>query len=112
MSVPPTQKANGDDLPFKLVEDIIENIRDDVASLHISSFVSKAWHAASLRHLFSVAHFSLEIFFSPTGATSAHQWSLSMSKTNTTHSSSQGIHSPPRHGGRFLGGHVPPASFT
>ncbi|PBK78524.1 hypothetical protein ARMSODRAFT_44397 [Armillaria solidipes] len=69
------QKANGDDLPFELVEEIIENIRDDMASLRVSSRVSKAWRTASLRHLFSVADFSLEkdfIRWRDIGASMAH----------------------------------------
>ncbi len=67
--------ANGDDLPFELVEEIIENIRDDMASLRVSSRVSKAWRTASLRHLFSVADFSLEKDFTrwrDIGASMAH----------------------------------------
>ncbi|PBK92915.1 hypothetical protein ARMGADRAFT_1012625 [Armillaria gallica] len=69
------QNANGDDLPFELVEEIIENIRDDMASLRVSSRVSKAWRTASLRHLFSVADFSLEKDFTrwrDIGASMAH----------------------------------------
>ncbi len=78
--------ANGDDLPFELVEEIIENIRDDMASLArlVASFQSLA-HRVPSPPLLSGRFFPGKRLH-PAGATSARQWhtSLSMSKKSTS----------------------------
>ncbi|KAK0241327.1 hypothetical protein EDD85DRAFT_818438 [Armillaria nabsnona] len=51
------QKAIVNDLPAELINEIVSYNGDDMASLHASSCISKAWRAISLPYLFSFALF-------------------------------------------------------